>query len=125
MPVIRDERGKLRGVEAVVDKDLTAAVLAEALEADVLLVLTDVAAVERGYGTPDAVPILRATPAALRHEEFAAGSMGPKVEAACRFVERTGNDAVIGSLAELAAVAAGRAGTRVSAGRVRAAASAS
>ena len=56
VPVIRDEHGKLRGIEAVVDKDLTAAVLAEALEADVLLVLTDVPCVERGFGTPEATP---------------------------------------------------------------------
>src|SRR6476646_2779311 len=75
VPVIRNEQGKLAGVEAVVDKDLTAAVLAEALEADVLLILTDVPHVERGYGTPTATPILRVTPAALRRETFAAGSM--------------------------------------------------
>ena len=87
VPVIRNEQGHLEGVEAVVDKDLTAAVLAEALDADILLVLTDVPHVERGYGTPDAEPIRRATPSTLRQEDFAAGSMGPKVTAVCRFVE--------------------------------------
>ena len=116
VPVIRDERGKLRGVEAVVDKDLTAAVLAEALEADVLLVLTDVAAVEHGYGTPDAVPILRSTPAALRREDFPAGSMGPKVDAVCRFVELTGDMAAIGRLEDATEMIAGKAGTIVTPG---------
>ena len=76
VPVIRDEHGKLRGVEAVVDKDLTAAVLAEALEADVLLVLTDVPCVERCFGTPEASPILRTTPGALRRERFSASGTG-------------------------------------------------
>ncbi len=65
--------------------------LAEALEADALLLLTDVPAVMRDFGQPDEEPITRATPAALRREKFPAGSMGPKVEAACRFVELTGD----------------------------------
>lgn len=116
VPVIRDERGKLRGVEAVVDKDLTAAVLAEALEADVLLVLTDVANVLRNYGTPDAEPISRITPGALRREGFAAGSMGPKVDAVCRFVELTGDMAAIGRLEDAEAIVAGRAGTIITPG---------
>jgi carbamate kinase len=124
IPVVR-EGNTLRGVEAVIDKDLTAALLAEQLHADRLVILTDVSHVERGWRTPAAAPIEHASPAELRRLEFADGSMGPKVEAACRFVERTGHDAAIGSLAELAAVAAGRAGTRVAADRVRAAASAS
>ncbi|HYU67653.1 MAG TPA: carbamate kinase, partial [Jatrophihabitantaceae bacterium] len=84
VPVIRNEAGELQGVEAVVDKDLATALLAEALEADALLLLTDVPAVLRGFGTPAAEPILRATPAQLRREQFPAGSMGPKVEAVCR-----------------------------------------
>jgi carbamate kinase len=123
IPVVRDG-SRLRGVEAVIDKDLTAALLAEQLHADRLVILTDVPHVERGWRTTAAAPIESATPAELRKIEFAAGSMAPKVEAACRFVERTGGEAVIGSLADLAAVAAGRAGTRVLAGRVRAALSA-
>jgi len=112
IPVIREGRA-LRGVEAVIDKDLTAALLAELLHADRLLMLTDVAHVERGWRTPDAMPIERTTPLELRRLEFAAGSMGPKVEAACRFVERTGGQAAVGALAELGEVAAGRAGTQV------------
>jgi carbamate kinase len=116
VPVIRDERGKLRGVEAVVDKDLTAAVLAEALEADVLLILTDVAQVVRGFGTPDATPIERTTPGGLRRDDFAAGSMGPKVDAACRFVELTGDMAGIGRLEDAEAIIAGKAGTVITPG---------
>ena len=113
VPVIRNERGFLDGVEAVVDKDLTSAVLAEALEADLLLVLTDVPHVVRGFGTADAEPILRATPAMLRREQFPAGSMGPKVEAACRFVEITGDTAGIGRLEDAVAITRGEAGTIV------------
>ena len=116
VPVIRDERGKLRGVEAVVDKDLTAAVLAEALEADVLLVLTDVPNVMRHFGTPEAEPIARVTPGALRREPFPTGSMGPKVEAVCRFVELTGDMAAIGRLEDAEAIMAGKAGTIITPG---------
>ena len=113
VPVIRNEDGRLEGVEAVVDKDLTTSVLAEALDADVLLVLTDVPHVVRHYGTPDAEPILRATPASLRREEFPAGSMGPKVDAVCRFVEVTGDMAAIGRLEDAGDIIAGKAGTIV------------
>ncbi len=113
VPVIRNESGQLQGVEAVVDKDLATAVLAESLEADALLLLTDVSAVVRGYGTPEAEPILRATPAALRREQFPAGSMGPKVEAVCRFVEVTGDVAAIGALEDATLILAGKAGTVV------------
>jgi carbamate kinase len=114
--VVRDEAGKLQGVEAVVDKDLATEVLAEALEADALLLLTDVPNVVSGYGTPDAVPVARATPAALRRQDFAAGSMGPKVEAVCRFVEVTGDMAAIGSLEDAPLILAGKAGTVVTPG---------
>ncbi len=113
VPVIRNESGQLQGVEAVVDKDLATAVLAESLEADALLLLTDVSAVVRGYGTPEAEPIPRATPAALRREQFPAGSMGPKVEAVCRFVEVTGDVAAIGALEDATLILAGKAGTVV------------
>jgi carbamate kinase len=112
IPVVEDA-GALRGVEAVIDKDLTAALLAEELGAEKLIVLTDVPYVERDWGTPDATPIDASTPADLRELAFAAGSMGPKIEAACRFVERTGGEAVIGSLADLGAVSRGEAGTRI------------
>ncbi|HSE54770.1 MAG TPA: carbamate kinase [Nocardioidaceae bacterium] len=113
VPVVRNEKGHLEGVEAVVDKDLTSSVLAEALEADVLLVLTDVPHVIRGFGTPDAEPVLRATPAALQRESFPAGSMGPKVDAVCRFVEVTGDMAAIGRLEDAEAIIEGKAGTIV------------
>jgi carbamate kinase len=105
----------LKGVEAVIDKDLTAALLAEGLGADRLLMLTDVPYVERDWGLASAAPIEVATPDELRRLSFATGSMGPKVEAACRFVERAGGEAVIGSLAELGAVSRGEAGTRIAA----------
>ncbi len=102
-----------RGVEAVIDKDLTSALLAELLDADALLLLTDVAAVETDFGSPGSEPIVSATATELRTADFAAGSMGPKVEAACRFAERTGGLAAIGSLDDAASVLAGSAGTRV------------
>ncbi len=121
VPVVRDTGGRLRGVEAVVDKDLTSAVLAEALDADVLLVLTDVPAVMRQFGTPGQVPVLRATPSALRALGAPAGSMGPKVDAVCRFVELTGGMAAIGRLEDAEAILRGRAGTVVTPdGRYRA-----
>ncbi len=113
VPVIRDESGQLRGVEAVVDKDLTSAVLAEALDADVLLVLTDVSAVMEDFGTPEQRPVPRATPAGLRALNPPAGSMGPKVDAVCRFVELTGGMAAIWSLDDAAAILRGEAGTIV------------
>lgn len=113
VPVVRDTDGRLRGVEAVVDKDLTSAVLAEALDADFLLVLTDVPAVMRDFGTPAAAPLSRTTPAELRALGLPSGSMGPKVEAASRFVELTGGVAAIGALADAAAIIRGEAGTVV------------
>ena len=112
VPVVRTEAG-LRGVEAVIDKDLTAAVLAEEVGADRLVLATDVPFVERAFGTPSALAIPLATPRDLRDEHFADGSMGPKVEAACRFVERTGGEAVIGALSEIKALANGTAGTLI------------
>ena len=103
--------GPVHGVEAVVDKDLTAALLARQLHADALLLLTDVAAVQDGYGTPQARPIRRATPADLRARSFPAGSMGPKIDAACRFAEATGKLAAIGQLSDAQALLTGDAGT--------------
>ncbi len=114
VPVVRDDKGALRGVEAVVDKDLTAALLARDLAADALLILTDVAAVEDGYDTPQARPIHRVTPQELRARPFPAGSLGPKVAAACRCVEATGGIAAIGRLDEAEALLDGKAGTMVS-----------
>jgi carbamate kinase len=105
---------RARGVEAVVDKDLTASLLARELDADALLLLTDVAAVEDDYGTPRARPIRQATSAEMRKRDFPAGSMGPKVEAVCRFVEATGKPAAIGRLGDAGALLAGEAGTLIS-----------
>jgi carbamate kinase len=113
VPVHRDASGHLHGVEAVIDKDLTAALLAETLEADALLLLTDVAGVETDFGQPGSVLIHEATPSQLRARQLPAGSMGPKVEAACRFVERTGGLAAIGSLTDAVALLDGTSGTRV------------
>lgn len=113
VPVVRDERGRLRGVEAVLDKDLTSAVLAEALDADFLIVATDVPNVMKDYGLPTEEAIHRATPGGLRAMGFPAGSMGPKVEAVCRFVELTGGVAAIGALDQTVEMLAGNAGTIV------------
>lgn len=113
IPVVRTDSGALRGVEAVIDKDRAAAVLAEALEADALLLLTDVPAVMRHWETPEAHEITSARPDELRAEEFAPGSMAPKVEAVCRFVERTGGIGAIGALEDAEAILAGEAGTLV------------
>jgi len=113
IPVVADAAGALHGVEAVVDKDLTAALLAIAVGAGALLLLTDVDAVIDGFGTPDARPIRHATPGELRARSFPAGSMGPKVEAACRFVEATGGMAAIGGLDAASALLDRTAGTIV------------
>jgi carbamate kinase len=116
IPVVVTAEGGLRGVEAVIDKDLSAALLAEELAADVLLLLTDVSAVwTRWPKSPDSRPIGRTTPAELAGYNFAAGSMAPKVAAACRFAERTGRTAAIGALEDAQAILAGRAGTIVKA----------
>ncbi len=111
VPVVRNDLGRLDGVEAVVDKDSTASILAQALDADALLILTDVANAFRDFGTPTQTAITSSTPAAMRDHDFPAGSMGPKVEAACRFVEITGGIAGIGRLEDAAAILAGTAGT--------------
>lgn len=100
------------GVEAVVDKDLTAALLARVLGADALLLLTDVAAVYDDWpGTRQ--PIAEATVAQLRARAFAGGSMGPKIEAACRFVAGTGGKAAIGAVGDAGRILHGEAGTAV------------
>jgi carbamate kinase len=117
IPVVEDADGPLRGVEAVIDKDLAGARLAEEIGATTFVILTDVEAVAVGYGTPGQRWLGEVTLDELRdHQargEFSAGSMGPKVEAACRFVERTGGRAVIAALGESVAAAHGTAGTRV------------
>ena len=108
-----DAQGDLHGVEAVVDKDATAAMLAEQLSADLLVIGTDVDGVYVGWGTPESRRLGHATPDELEALGLAEGSMGPKVEAAARFVRGTGKRAVIGSLDELAALVTGDAGTVV------------
>jgi carbamate kinase len=116
IPVVRDG-DTVRGVEAVIDKDLTAAVLASAVGAEVLVIATDVDAVALGYGTPAQRALGPTTVAELRRYaaagQFASGSMAPKVEAVCRFVEAGGRQAVITSLDRIADGVAGRAGTVV------------
>jgi carbamate kinase len=115
IPVSRTQAGALVGVEAVVDKDLAAVVLAESVDADALLLLTDVAAAEFGWGGPDRISIRRLTledaAAGAADGTFAAGSMGPKVRAAAEFVRRTGKVAAIGALDDALAVLEGRSGT--------------
>ena len=105
--------GIRHGVEAVVDKDLSASLLARSLGADVLVMLTDVAAVMRDFGTASATPVSHASVTDLRSMSLAAGSMGPKVEAACRFVDAGGSRAAIGNLVDAADIVRGNAGTQV------------
>jgi len=112
-PVVRGADGRLYGVEAVIDKDRTSAVLAASVKADALLLLTDVAGVVAGFGTPDARPLGRTSTEELRRLELPAGSMGPKVAAVCQFAERTGRFAGIGALTDAEAILRGEAGTFV------------
>ncbi|HET7352096.1 MAG TPA: carbamate kinase [Marmoricola sp.] len=117
IPTVRRSDGSLAGVEAVIDKDLTAVLVARDCAADVLVIATDVEAAMTGYGTDHQAAIGEVTVAQLRaiadRGEFAAGSMGPKVEAATRFAERAGGTGVITSLEHITDAVAGHAGTRV------------
>jgi carbamate kinase len=113
IPVVADRSGGVHGVEAVVDKDLAAALLARRLGAEALLLLTDVSAVYQDWGTPEQRPIRVTSPAKLRQQHFESGSMGPKVEAACRFVENGGVFAGIGSLTDAVSILSGEVGTIV------------
>ena len=123
IPVVRDgaDGGRLRGVEAVIDKDLGAALLAETVGADVLVVATDVPHAVLRYGQSDAEPLGQVSVADLRRHaaegHFASGSMGPKVDAVCRFVERTGRRGVITSLDNITQAVDGGAGTVVTPSR--------
>jgi len=103
----------LTGVEAVIDKDLATELLAREVGADLFIMATDVDGVYTGWGTAEQRKLDRVTPSELRELPFAAGSMGPKVEAAARFVEATGNRAAIGGLHEIEAIVDGHAGTQV------------
>ena len=114
IPVAAVPGGGYEGIEAVIDKDFAGALLATSLHADAFLMLTDVDAVYADWGTPSAWPIHRASPDEMASRSFAAGSMGPKVEAACRFVRANGGFAAIGSLADAGAMLRGEAGTMVS-----------
>lgn len=117
IPVVQDEDGNLRGVEAVIDKDLAAALLARAVGAEVLVIATDVDHAVTGYGTADERPIGRVTPEEMRRlqaeQGFASGSMGPKIEAAVRFVEHGGTRSAITSLANITEAARGETGTLI------------
>ncbi|WP_460830561.1 carbamate kinase [Nocardioides hungaricus] len=117
IPTVRDPDGSLRGVEAVIDKDLGAALLARTVSADVLVIGTDVPHAVLRYGTSSAEPLGTVTTAQLRRYgsegHFASGSMGPKVEAACRFVEQGGARAVITDLDHITSAISGDGGTVV------------
>ena len=117
IPVV-DRNGRLDGIDAVIDKDLTSALLATALGARRLVVLTDVPALLRGYGTADeeAVRSLTVAEAEALVPELAAGSMRPKVEACVRFARESGGEALIASASGLADALAGRSGTRIGGG---------
>ena len=108
-----DEERVLVGVEAVIDKDLASSLLAREVDADLFVMATDVDGVYAGWGTPGQRRLERVSPRELGASGFAAGSMGPKVEAAARFVEATGRRAAIGSLEEIEAIVNGDAGTQV------------
>lgn len=103
----------LAGVEAVIDKDFASALLAREIGADLFVMATDVQGVWLDWGTPASRLIRESTPAELKTLTFPAGSMGPKVEAACQFVEATGKRAAIGALGDIQAIVAGNAGTQV------------
>ena len=117
IPVYRNEEGNLKGVEAVIDKDRTAGLLAENLGADLFVILTSVDRVYLNFGRPDQVPAERLGVSEarrhLRDGQFPAGSMGPKMETAVDFVEKTGKEVLITSVEKLKDALSGKAGTRV------------
>jgi carbamate kinase len=114
IPTMFGEDGRLHGAEVVIDKDRASALLARELDVDMFVMATDVDGVYLDWGTPEARLVRRASPQALGGYEFAAGSMGPKVEAAMDFASATGRTAAIGSLADVSRILAGEAGTQVS-----------
>lgn len=114
IPTMYDKDGQLQGVEAVIDKDLCSALLAEQLESDLLVIATDVNAAFIDWGKPTQKAIAQAHPDEMEKLGFAAGSMGPKVQAACTFARNTGKVAVIGSLEDIEDIVNGNAGTRIS-----------
>lgn len=110
------EDGKVKGIEAVIDKDLAAAVLAAGLEADMLIIATDVDGLYLDWGTPEQRRVVEASPEELLKMEFAKGSMGPKVMGCINFVQASGKSAVIGSLADIEKIVRGEAGTLIKPG---------
>lgn len=116
IPTMYEDGRRLVGVEAVIDKDLASSLLARQLQADFFMMLTDVEAVALDWGTPSQRAIRRGGPSALGALDFAAGSMGPKVEAACEFAEMTGAPAAIGHLKDAGRMLSGEAGTTVTTG---------
>lgn len=113
IPVVRRADGSLIGIEAVIDKDRAASLLARDIGADALLMLTDVDAVYENWGSVDQRPIRAASPETLRGKDFPSGSMGPKIEAGCGFVEATGGVVGIGALSQALPILNGHAGTRI------------
>ncbi len=113
IPTYYDDKGNLQGVEAVIDKDLCSALLAENLDADLFIIATDVSATFVDWGKPTQKAIAAVNPDVIEQMNFAAGSMGPKVQAAVNFAKRTGKDAIIGSLSDIVDIVKGKAGTRI------------
>jgi carbamate kinase len=114
IPTAYDNEQKLYGVEAVIDKDLASALLSRELDADMFVMLTDVASVYTDFGTRQQRPIRAASPDALERLDFAEGSMGPKIRGACEFVRKTGHNSAIGQLSDLVRIMNCEAGTLVS-----------
>ncbi len=114
IPVAYDDESKLFGVEAVIDKDLASGLLAKGLNAEMFVMLTDVPSVYADFGTEKQRAIRAAHPDAIGALGFAAGSMGPKVSGACKYVRETGFKSAIGQLSDLAAIMSGEAGTLIS-----------
>tara|TARA_R110002020_G_scaffold468054_2_gene692049 strand:+ start:6781 stop:7632 length:852 start_codon:yes stop_codon:yes gene_type:complete len=119
IPVIRHANGSLIGIEAVVDKDASSALLARSLKADALLLLTDVDAVYRDFGEPNATRISQVTPEEALKLDAAEGSMAPKLRAAAEFASG-GGVAAIGRLADALLLLDGKVGTKIAAGQITA-----
>lgn len=113
IPTIYNKKGELEGVEVVIDKDRASSLLAFELDADLLILATDTDGVYLDWGTKSEKIIIKTTPDEIRNYEFDEGSMGPKVEAACSFVERSGQRAVIGSLKDIEGMVNGTTGTQI------------
>ena len=113
VPVYFDQKGQLIGAEAVIDKDLASSLLAISVNADLFVIATDVEGVYTDWGKPSQSLIRQIDATSLRKLTFARGSMAPKVEAACRFVEKTGKTAIIGALDQIEKIIDGEKGTQI------------